>query len=294
MRNIEENAEEHSRMKRNGSLFLFLIFFLLVALVFCSSLVLSNSSVFMIPAYDDPELSSTLVRGSILDRNGKILSIQAPVYGFSIHLADASPAEAASFISGYTDENAISISERIDRGEEFVIITDILSAEEMDECKKDIRTFGLSDDITLTTKETRISTLPEIIGQTDSSLHGISGIEKLFDSELSARPSLHDSIAYGKDIKLSIDSDIQAIFSDIIKSTDAQETAALLLNGKAIALYGKADDEILRSTVTAIGDDDYHSPFPYETQPLEGGYSVYSANINPLLLERLNQVIPEL
>ena len=34
--------------------------------------------------YRDPELSELLVRGSITDRSGELLAIQAPDYGFSV------------------------------------------------------------------------------------------------------------------------------------------------------------------------------------------------------------------
>ena len=114
---MEENGNK-------GDSRLAFIFLVIITLVTAACIVLSSSGFFSDrPIYRDPELSLSLVRGSILDRNGGYLAIQAPDFGFEIHINDSSPAEAAHFISQWSDENAISIEEKISRGEKFIPMT---------------------------------------------------------------------------------------------------------------------------------------------------------------------------
>ena len=65
--------------------------------------------------YDDPAVSISTVRGTIYDRDGEILAMPAPDYGFTISPAGDAAMEAA-FISRYTRESAISIEAKIDSG----------------------------------------------------------------------------------------------------------------------------------------------------------------------------------
>ena len=277
--------------RRNGSLFLFIV---LLFLLFLSLLMMAMEldQEVMIRAYNDPVLSSALVRGSILDRNGRYLAIQAPVFGFEIHISDSSAAECASFISRYTDENAISISSKIENGDDFIPITEIMSAEEMAEADNLIAAFSLSDDLTLTGRETRISLFPYIVGKTDDSMHGRSGIEKLFDNELSARPVLTDMVVYGKDIKLSIDMALQKEFEELMKGKE--ENAAIISDGNVLAFYGEPDDDILLSLVTEIGGEEFHAEFPYEAQEVSEGYSIYVSEPDTQIADAISQVIPVL
>ena len=241
-------------------------------------------------AYDDPELSPVLIRGNILDRNGEYLAIQAPDYGFQIHLRDASAQEAAAYISGYTEENAISIGNKIENGAEFIRITDLLEAETFSKIEKDLRDFSLSDDITPVSVERRrlfFRSAAAIVGETGDDLHGISGIEKLFDSQLSAVPEPDSAISHGEDITLTIDIGVQQLLYDAAIITDRDAEAAIISpDGEVLALYGTGDEAILRCTVNP-------EPFPYGTYSARDGYRVYVKSISKTASMRamLNTII---
>ena len=165
-------------------------------------------------AYIDPELSQSLVRGSIVDRNGDYLALQAPVFGFFIHLSDASAGEAASSISAYTSENAISIEEKIENGAQFIPLGRILSSDEIIEAEERIRELGLLDDIEPGSIEMRLEPSP-------ASHAIVSGMERLYDDALSPRPTPSDPIAEGSTIRLSIDMDLQKALEETSPSTAA-------------------------------------------------------------------------
>ncbi len=217
--------------------------------------------------YKDPDLPSVLIRGSIVDRNGNILALQAPDYGFHI-TGDTHPgSELASFISAYTDENAISIENRIGNGESFIAITSIPSLEDIKGIDADIRKAGLSDSLSFSYVERRKLLVPQsafpFIGSTDENLHGVSGIEKIMDGFLTPVPVPGTESAVGATVMLSIDQDIQYSLSDLalpgktviyfsdgsiaaITGSDGEDTADLILSvtGEAGTLYRNNEHKV--------------------------------------------------
>ena len=281
---------------------MWLLAIVLITALFCAAAsviyVISDDSV-TAAAYRDPELSPALIRGSILDRNGRYLAIQAPDYGFSIHLHNAGAQEAAAFIAGYTEENAISVGNRIEKGESFIRITDLLDSDDFDAIMKELEDFQLSDDINPVSIERRRYFYPSfsmITGNVDSSMHGISGIELIFDSELSAIPETDSAISHGKDIRLTLDSDLQQELYDTMLVTARYGRAAILSpDGKVLAFYGRANEEELMSMVDAIGTEPFQAPaFPHSTINSIRNCSIYlevPASSAPMVKAAINAVI---
>ena len=219
-----------------------------------------------LPVYRDPELSVSLVRGNIFDRNGNYLAIQAPDYGFYITMNDASASECAAFISQWSDENAISIEEKIRSGEIFIPITIIPSSEERLAIYKALDEGALSDDLDPVSIERRKYPLGyhafNITGMTNQRLEGISGLELLFDESLSPVPSIYSVIAKGEDLTTTIDSHMQYRLS--------------ALDGKAMIIA--PDDTILaytgeagKNTLLSIA-----SQYPALDAAAEEGLTYYS------------------
>ena len=292
---MEENGNK-------GDSRLAFIFLVIITLVTAACIVLSSSGFFSDrPIYRDPELSLSLVRGSILDRNGGYLAIQAPDFGFEIHINDSSPAEAAHFISQWSDENAISIEEKISRGEKFIPITIIPSSIEREEIIRSLSEMNLSDDITPSSIEKRKYPLGQhavnIVGITNRWLDGVSGLERLYNKPLSPIPSIYSVIATGKDLHTTIDPMLQYRLSD----EDAR--AAILSPEKEILAYtGYADDTVLSAI---CGDTDAEEALKASSlKPIEidNGYILYTEDesILPFVISILEeegfvstQVIPE-
>ncbi len=231
------------------------------------------------PAYRDPEISKLLVRGSILDRNGSYLAIQAPDYGFSLHLSDASAAEAAAYISRYTSENAISVETKIERGERFIRITEMLTTEEIEKVSEELMALSLDDDMTPEVVERRKYPYlaATMVGKTDRTMHGKSGIELLYDSILSAEPDLDSQVARGIDITLSINIELQERLSKLMAEHDQGGKAAIISpEGEILAYYGDAPVPVLDAMVTHIGGvRKKKAEISLPASEAAGGFSVY-------------------
>ena len=204
--------------------------------------------------YRDPELPEVMIRGSIIDRNGEILALQAPDYGFLIK-DDGTPSSIlASFISGYTSENAISIENRIDNGASFIAITSIPSIEESEEIVASRGENGLDDALAFSYVERRKLLVPEasfpFIGRTDENLHGISGIEKTMDSFLSPLPTPGKDSVTGATVMLTIDQEMQYKLSSL---SLPGRTAIYLEDGSIAAITGIGDSDINELVLTVTG-----------------------------------------
>ncbi len=254
--------------KGGGKLLSLILILPLAALLLCLALRLTPAFESK-PIYIDPVPSPVLVRGSILDRNGEYLAIQAPDYGFAIHISDAYPSIIASFISDYTDENAISIEEKIERGDKFIVITTILSTDEIAAIQKRLSSAVLSDDISVAVIERRKypqQSASSITGSVDSTFHGISGIEKLMDSMLSAVPSIDSYIEHGNDVVLTIDINMQ----DKLEEKYGKSEAALLSPDGEVLAYTGSDEAILESLIAESS-----SSFPYTAKATADGYFLW-------------------
>ena len=202
--------------------------------------------------YDDPAVSISTVRGTIYDRDGKILAMQAPDYGFTISPAGDAAMEAA-FISRYTRESAISIEAKIDSGVPFIPITMIPSSDAADEIRKEIGGSRLDGMISLARREARKKmTDAAFIGDVDSSLNGISGIERLCQESLDAVPSLFRDVAYGRDVYLTVDIEAQ----ERLDSLGIPGSAAVIEDGAIIAWSGPMSSTILSSLVREVKSRD--------------------------------------
>ena len=233
--------------------------------------------------YRDPELSELLVRGSITDRSGELLAIQAPDYGFSISLERTSAPYAASIISRFTTEPAISIEDRIKGGEDFIAIPMIPSLDELNKIEAALEEAGIGDDVRLAAVEKRKYPHGDdpLIGMVDSSFHGVSGLEKLLDGYLKAKPSPFERIARGSDVKLTINATMQ---DNILKLGLEGNAAVLSKEGELLAFSGIPDNAVLSSAVSTItsfygNNIEFNKvPFPYETEPISEEYSIYIEN----------------
>ena len=270
-----------------------MIVLLLIALAAASLLHIALDSGSERPVYRDPRLSSSLVRGSIFDRNGSYLAIQAPDYGFTVAINDSSASEIAAFIERFTDENAISIESKIDDGASFIPITMIPSPEESEEIRKMAAAAGLDDDIALSAIETRKYPLGshamDIVGVTDSRLRGLSGIERIADSTLSPVPSLHSVIATGGDVTLTIDSSLQYLLTSLLG--EGTEAALIASDGSIAAYCGETDERTLESMIEGSG---VHHAIPAGTD-VGCGYtlSVISGDADSSTAEAVSRLIAE-
>ncbi len=155
--------------------------------------------------YNNPNVASKVVRGTIYDRNGRALALEITknrlylvpeevtekeimAQVLSIHL-DITPGELLTVL------NTAS-------GPEKVLIADDVDSGTLSGINSDLARYGLAP----------IETVKEYVRTYPALFHAaqlIEETEKVYDSVLSPVPGFGESITYGKDVYLELDLDIQ-------------------------------------------------------------------------------------
>ena len=180
-------------------------------------------------------------RGRILDRNGEELAVNIPVRtvtadGTHIHDSAALAAVAAPFLEMPVPE----LTQKLSTKRPYVVIRKAVSEENAQGMIRAMEKAGLRG---LYLEEDAVRSYPNgemlchVLGFVDHSGHGIDGIEKMLDGELSGQDGFrmieHDRrgreiVIYrgqeqlpeqGADIRLSIDMGLQAIVEKEIDTT---------------------------------------------------------------------------
>ena len=149
------------------------------------------------------------------------------------------------------------------------------SSDERAAIYKALDEYGLSDDLDPVSIEKRKYPLGyhayNITGRTNSRLEGISGIEFIYDEELSPVPSIYSVIATGSDITTTIDSLLQYRIS----SFDGK-AAILSPDNEILAYSGSAENETLMAICGEYSAVDAMAEEGLSPIPLEGGYVLYA------------------
>ena len=247
-------------MEDNGNkprgVILILLALALVALIIYGAISLCLSEELVSWGYKDPIVSTTNIRGTIYDRNGRILAIQAPDYGFTVRTEKDKIQQISSFLSDYSDYDALKIASLIERGETFIPLTSSITNPQIDMLNVRIKEESLSSYIEFSEKETRhypYNIASSILGYAPTPTKGIGGIEELFNDTLKAMGEIGKTTVHGSSITLTLDSEIQAILEEVKKEMEIDEDVAIISNkGFIVAYNGKVDDEILNNLVRFI------------------------------------------
>lgn len=206
--------------------------------------------------YNDPVVSKNNIRGTIYDRNGRILAIQAPDYGFSITLEKDNVQQISSFLSEYSDYNALEIAAKIERGERFIPLSKVITNPLVDFINIRLMQEGLSSSVEFSEKETRsypYNVAEDLIGASFSPSTGNGGIEEMFNEYLMALPEIGKTTVHGSSITLTLDSEIQAILEEVKKEMKINYDVAIISNkGYIVAYDGKEDPVVLDNIVRFI------------------------------------------
>lgn len=247
---------------------------LLIAIVVGRMVFIQFSDSISHKNYSDPVISTGLIRGTIYDRNGNILAIQAPNYGFKLNLIDAAPSFVASVISPHTSATALEITTGITKGENFFTLKEVPDATKVSYLERLLVNFSLEGQISIERVEERKYPsgryTENIVGKVDDYMEGISGVEKLLNKSLKATPKIGVSHIQGANAVLTIDQSLQfAIHSIGLLSKSGVEAAILNKSGELLAFSGTVTDEILNNVVisTSLSDSylSFSPTFPNES-----------------------------
>ncbi|WP_320130764.1 penicillin-binding protein 2 [uncultured Sphaerochaeta sp.] len=165
--------------------------------------------------YQDPKVASTVVRGTIYDRNGKILAIQTPYYGLYFHLNEIDDLQkAAELVAPFVGMNPDQVQLQASHYTTYAQIKRKIDPDKVEPLQQVIQRAGLSRELSVVKEMGR--TYPaqfhaaQTIGFTDNENKGLEGIEYTQEQYLDPFPELgNEEVTYGQDITLTLDIDIQ-------------------------------------------------------------------------------------
>lgn len=164
--------------------------------------------------YEDPIVSEHVVRGTIYDRNGRILAIETPYTSLYFHLSKMKDVKhTASLLSPYLGMSVDEITRQASRYTTYALIKKarrhIRTHAQQSNCGQRSFTRGIAG-IPYGTHVPRKFSCITLIGFVDGQSHGLEGIEDTEDDNLSPLPAVGSKdITYGQDITLTLDVDIQ-------------------------------------------------------------------------------------
>ena len=202
-----------STSKGNISVFLLVVAILVLAvlIVILAELMISNGV--RSGKYSNPNVATHVVRGTIYDRNGRVLALEVPRTAVLVK-KDSRNIDAISQIvsiaAGTTPDEIIrTIGASSDS---LVLIASNLDAESVSLISSNLEKSSIPDSEVVFRKDyTR--TYPA----TYHAAQLLYETEKVFDSILSPAPSFDELTTYGNDVHLTIDLDVQYLLDPAIQ-----------------------------------------------------------------------------
>jgi cell division protein FtsI (penicillin-binding protein 3) len=213
------------------------LFIIIIVRVFFLTII-SNDGV---KEYNDPKVANTVVRGTILDSNNKILTIEVPYYSCSFRVDKISNLkEIATLCSPYLEVSVAEIIETANKYQLQALIKNRINDDLVEPFKKVIKEQNLTDIVKIEKKNGRdyIDSFHacQTIGFVGANNMGLEGIEYTLNDYLSPAPRLNEEITYGDNVQLTLDMDIQYLLDlevqNINRNFDPESIVAIILDAK--------------------------------------------------------------
>ncbi len=214
-------------------------FLLILAVIATISLFVSIAELMIFRSiksgkYKNPNVATKVVEGNIYDTNGKILSMQVPVYNLYFDLARLNSSnldEACQIASIYTEFKPAEIRQLCAKSKSsYIRIASEIDRNMVDSLESDIHALNLETGVFLTKSYKRIYPsqfhAAQLIRETENNLVEL----------ISPKPGLNTSTTYGNNIYLSLDMDVQYLLdlacSDIYESSECTSVAGCIINSE--------------------------------------------------------------
>ncbi len=287
--------------KKDNSGYIFLtVIVLLFLLVISRIIVLQFTELIEKNRYDNPNVSKTLIRGNIYDRNGTLLAIESPVAGFSVTLNGASAYYIGTLVDPYLKITALEVAEDLtENPDSFFAMDYIPSDDEIDYFNHISSNLGLDNQLKLEIRNERnyiSDRLSKVLlGNVDSYMRGTDGIEKYYNKTLEAKPSFTKDTVTGSNLVLTVDYEL---LSAILDERFNSNVAILNNNGEILAFSSPPKISDLKYFALRESDSDGNTvelgesvlPYLYRTIK-EGRYYLYSDEHDNTDLERLKTIL---
>lgn len=161
-------------------------------------------------SYSDPVVASSVVRGSITDRNGNVLASQVSSWNLYFRLSAMDDMTlAAVTVSPYIGMGVDEIISKAREYTTYALIAQNIGMEDARQLQAAVEDAGLSNCIDVTRVEKRSNAnlfhASQLIGFVNRDGDGAEGLEYAFDDILSPWPGLDEDTTYGDDIELTLD-----------------------------------------------------------------------------------------
>jgi len=194
--------------------FLSLTLILLLILLIRIGFVIHSQSPQRKP-YDNPLISQEVVRGTLYDRNGKILAIQTPYWGVFFHLTMIDDlALVSEVVAPFVGMNPAQIQEQAAKYTTYAQIKKKIDPSQVSALQAELERTNLIKQVSVVKSMGRDYPASfhasQTIGFTNIDNEGSEGVELTQEAFLNPYPTIGtDDSTYGEDITLTLDIDIQ-------------------------------------------------------------------------------------
>lgn len=178
--------------------------------------------------YNNPQVATQVVRGTIYDRNGKILAIQTPYWGVYFHLSKISDlALVSEVVAPFVGMSPTQIEQRAAKYTTYAQIEKKMDPNLVQPLEDELARTALVNQVSVVKSMGRDYPASfhasQTLGFTNVDNEGIEGMELTQESLLNPYPQPGEiDTTYGDDITLTLDIDIQYLL-DVQMQTIADE-----------------------------------------------------------------------
>lgn len=224
-------------------LILLVLLLLLIRLAFLTLTDLTPTK-----TYEDPPVAQDVVRGTIFDRNGRILAIQTPYWGLYFHLQAIKDLQLASeVVAPYVGMSPEQIIKQSQKYTTYAQIKARIDEDKIDELRQAILRNDLGQQVTIEKRLGRSYPAQfhasQTIGFVNTEGVGIEGIEAAWEQYLNPYPEVGlSTTTYGQNLYLTLDMDIQYALDVQLQSIAGEHNpdyaAAIVLDAQSGDILG--------------------------------------------------------
>ncbi|MFA5513405.1 MAG: penicillin-binding protein 2 [Sphaerochaetaceae bacterium] len=250
-----------SREKHTYYILLPLITAIIGLIIFSYLLYLTLFSKSQKEKYENPVVASRVLRGTIYDRNGKIIAIETPYYSCALLLRETQDLnKSAQIIGSIVNLDPAFIVREASKNQLYYQVKRRLSYQEHEQLKN-INLKGMVLEKRYGRSYPQHYHGGQVVGFTDGENQGIEGLERVLNSYLSPYPNLNESITYGSDVYLTLDLDLQYLLDQEVINIDKEHKTETIV---ALILDAKTG-EILASSSFPFFDPNYFNQSSVDT-----------------------------
>ncbi len=190
--------------------------------------------------YKNPQVASRVVRGTIYDREGRILAIEIPYYNCALLLREVGDLGAvANSLGRVLSISPQTIVENASKNTTYYLVKSKLSPNEVTEVKN-LKLKGVSLEKEYGRFYPQHYHASNLLGFTNRESVGLEGLEYSLNTILLPHPRLNEEVTFGSDLYLTIDLDLQYLLDEQAVAIDAlhhpDEISAIIMEAKTGAI----------------------------------------------------------